>query len=142
MNSVDPIIKYRTYAQRLDLDGDPVGNAVELFVLLDVDPGIFRHHASLPRPNGAAWFAAATHQHIYAFEYDGSAIGAPQVLLDNGEGNPDMDLRDMFAFEHQGGTWLTFSEQQYSTRRVLLAKPGCRYESGYLRSKKQGEVEP
>lgn len=134
-NAHDLKLGLRTIAQRLDLDGDPVGNATELFVSLDVDPGIFMMHASMPRPNGAAWFAGATDMTIFQFEYDGEKMGEPQVLLQHGRTAKSLDaldVRDFYAFEHDGQTWLTFSEALHFVRRVLLAKPGCCYKSGYL----------
>lgn len=135
----DPAIVTRTFAQRLNLDGDPVGKAAELFVPLDIDPGIFRVHTSMPRPNGAAWFAAATGRYIWQFEYDGETMSEPQVLLDHGACLPeDLGVRDMYAFEHDGNTWVTFSEQGYFVRRVLLVKPGCRYESGWRLAHEKG----
>jgi hypothetical protein len=117
--------------QRLDTNGDPVGQAAVLPAAPLDDPQPFLHSlALLPLGGDKVWIAASSRYRIYGFEYDGATLSEPTLVLD-GPLDIDaslyaLDARDMVAQESDGERWLGFSENA-GALRVLKIKPGCVY---------------
>jgi hypothetical protein len=121
--------------QRLDAAGDSVGDAVILDTPAD-DPSWMPHrYAVVPRSEGRAWFAGATGEALYGWEYDGGELGPPRMVVDN-RGDPDtvgLAATGFILLEDEGGIWLSYTEDDPESlvppRRVLRVKEGCVYES-------------
>ena len=120
---------YPMLVQRLDVAGDPVGDAIEVpgeDVLGDKDR--VRYWALLSRgPSGLVAFAA-TAAGAYVYEVDqGQVKNLRRVVVDD-SGDADLDFRALQMLEHDGELWLGFNEHSGLRRvRALKAAPGCVY---------------
>ncbi len=120
-----PTVDYKILLQRLDLDGEEIGESATLPLFPLSDPGGIARWTLLSRGESVEVLAASNYS-LYSFRYDG-ALGPPKRVLTLA---PDdaLDIRDMQAIEWQGETWLSYSQNKGDFYvRVLKVKDGCVY---------------
>ena len=124
-------------AQRLDLDGDPVGNALEVHGAPAGLAGVPIPLVIVARPGTGAWFGGTLTDSMFGAESDGTAIEAPWTFFDgSGDDRPLLQQQRYgwaFAADDGDGAWVAFQEYVHSGTllvvRVVRAKRGCVYPS-------------
>ncbi|MBK7584296.1 MAG: hypothetical protein IPI67_29345 [Myxococcales bacterium] len=115
--------------QRINLDGDPTGNAAMGSIYPLADPkGLSRIALQSVGKGGARVYSASTTK-LYLIPLDAAEWGTPSLIVDS-TSTPDFDARDLSPFAWKDENWLGFWEQHagYDTiLRVLKVKPGCVY---------------